>query len=49
MMLAQLRSVLAAVESAEVAQEDQYDRPIAPQVAESVNGAVDARQREARQ
>jgi hypothetical protein len=45
-MAAQLRGVLAAVQSAEVAQEDEHERPRAPIVGEMVIRAVRPAQRE---
>jgi hypothetical protein len=38
-VLAQLRGVLAAVQSAEVAEEDDYDRPFCPERADLTHGA----------
>ena len=46
--VAQLRGVLAAVQSPEVAQEDENDRPVGPVVAEAVLLAVRAGQSEHR-
>jgi hypothetical protein len=39
-MLPQLGSVLAAVQSAEVAKEDQYHRPVAPEIAQTMGDPV---------
>jgi hypothetical protein len=44
-VLAQLRGVLAAVQSTEVSKEHQHDRPVAPKISEAMpfSGPVDER------